>query len=285
MKVLTRCWTAPVIDPGFAPAKVNLSLHVTGQRSDGYHLLDSVVAFADVGDHVRFDPADTLGLSVEGPMAHGVPVDDRNSVLRAARWLNARGRGRLTLHKSLPAAAGIGGGSSDAAAALRVLSGAWGRDIPPGVEALGADVPVCMAPSAQRMQGLGDRVSPLPGLCPLPAVLVNPGVGVSTPAVFAALATKTNAPMVDDIPALPTPRAAMDWLGTCRNDLEAPALQTAPVIAQVLDALAASGAGLVRMSGSGATCFGLFDTVAAADCAAADLSHNPNWWVVPTVLS
>jgi len=274
-----------VIDPGFAPAKVNLTLHVTGKRADGYHLLDSLVAFADVGDHLRYDPADHLGLSVEGPMAAGVPVDDSNLVMKAGRWLNASGRGHLTLHKALPAAAGIGGGSSDAAAALRLLSREWGMDVPQGVAALGADVPVCMTPTAQRMSGVGEIVSPAPGLCPLPAVLVNPGVDVSTPQVFAALGRADNPGMMNDLPILRNPRVAIEWLGTCRNDLETPALELAPVIAEVLDALAASGAKLVRMSGSGATCLGLFETIDAADCAAADLSHNPNWWVTPTILS
>ncbi len=272
-------------DLGFAPAKVNLTLHVTGKRADGYHLLDSLVAFADVGDHLRYDPADTLGLTVEGPMAAGVPTDGSNLVLKAAQFLNASGRGHLTLHKNLPAAAGIGGGSSDAAAALRVLAHEWGMAVPDDVSALGADVPVCLDPRAQRMTGVGEVVRPAPGLCPLPAVLVNPGVDVPTPAVFGALDGANAAPMVDDLPILRTPRMAIEWLATCRNDLEAPAKQVAPIITDVLDALVASGAKLVRMSGSGATCFGLFDTITAADCAAADLSHNPNWWVAPTVLS
>ena len=272
-------------DPGFAPAKVNLTLHVTGQRDDGYHLLDSLVVFADVGDHIRVEPAEDLLLSVTGPMADGVPTDGTNLVLKAARFLAANGAGHLNLEKHLPSAAGIGGGSSDAAAALRVLSVHWAQHIPQGAEALGADVPVCLSPVAQRMSGIGEILSPVLGLPKLPAVLVNPRVDVPTRAVFAALATKKNAPMPDVIPAFRRVQDCCDWLSQERNDLEAPAIENVPAIQGTLDALMASGAILARMSGSGATCFGIYPTLDAADCAASELSLNPNWWVAPTVLT
>ena len=272
-------------DPGFAPAKVNLTLHVTGQRADGYHLLDSLVVFADVGDYLGVDPSDELTLSVTGPMAHGVPTAGSNLVIKAAQFLTVTGTGHLTLDKNLPSAAGIGGGSSDAAAALRVLSAHWGQRIPKGAEALGADVPVCLSPVAQRMSGIGELLSPVLGLPKLPAVLVNPGVDVPTGAVFSALATKTNAPMPYVIPAFRRVQDCVEWLSQERNDLEAPAIENVPMIQVTLDALAASGAILARMSGSGATCFGIYPTLDAADCAASQLSLNPNWWVAPTVLT
>ncbi len=271
-------------DAEFAPAKINLTLHVTGQRADGYHELDSLVAFADVGDHLRADPSDGLGLTVEGPCCEGVPTDDRNLVIKAARHLNPNGRAHLTLTKMLPAAAGIGGGSADAAAALRLLSRFWACPLPQNTAILGADVPVCMTAKAQRMQGIGDVLNPVSGLPPLPAVLVNPGVAVSTPKVFMALQSKNNLPMPDRIPTFSDAPSACDWLENCRNDLEAPAISHQPVIQDVLDALSATGARLVRMSGSGATCFGIFATQTAADCAASDLSLNPNWWVQSTLL-
>lgn len=272
-------------DPGFAPAKVNLALHVTGQGADGYHQLDSLVMFADVGDRVQVEPADTLGLSVTGPMSAGVPTDETNLVLKAAKWLHPTGRAHLTLQKFLPAAAGIGGGSSDAAAALRILSEFWGRPIPHGSQILGADVPVCLAPTAQRMSGIGEETVPVKGICSIPAVLVNPNIPVSTPDVFAALTNKTNAPLPSDLPILRRPQVAIEWVEQQRNDLQPAAINVVPEISNVLDALERAGAGVARMSGSGATCFGLFASQDAADCAAAELSLNANWWVQPTLLS
>jgi len=257
---------------GFAPAKVNLALHVTGQRDDGYHLLDSLVGFADIGDHIAITPAADLTLRVTGPRADGVPTDDSNLVLRAARMAGATGA--ITLDKHLPAAAGIGGGSSDAAACLRVL-GAEGLDPLP----LGADLPVCMMAQGARMSGIGEVVTPH-ALPPLPAVLVNPGVAVSTPQIFAALPYKDN-PDLGEIPDFGGDvEAVIDWLALQRNDLEAPAMRLTPEIGGVLQAIAGAGAALARMSGSGATCFGLFETRAQADLAAEMIATlQEDWWV------
>lgn len=270
---------------GFAPAKVNLTLHVTGQREDGYHLLDSLVVFADCGDRLWLDPGGPLGLIVSGPRAAGVPTDASNLILKAAAHLGAA-RGAAHLEKHLPAAAGIGGGSSDAAAALRLYAEAQGCALPDDGAALGADVPVCLRGRATRMEGIGEGLSDLPGLPPLPAVLVNPGVDVPTPIVFKALAAKDNAPMPAALPTLCDPQAFADWLTTQRNDLETPAQTVEPIITTVLERLSASeGCALARMSGSGATCFGLFGTAARASAAAALIAaDHPDWWVQPTTL-
>ena len=263
----------------FAPAKINLTLHVTGQRADGYHLLQSLVVFADVGDRVTARAARVMSLDVRGPMARGVPADQSNLVWRAAEALGVQAH--LTLEKHLPAAAGIGGGSSDAAAALRALVALAGRNLPVdhGLS-LGADVPVCLLARAAVMEGIGEVVSPVEGLPELPAVLVNPGVEVSTPSVFKSLARKDNPPMAP----VPTAMSVADvagWATQQRNDLEPPAVARQPVIGAVLAALAdLPGALMVRMSGSGATCFALFDTQDSAEAGAAALrAACPAWWV------
>ena len=262
-----------------APAKVNLALHVTGRRDDGYHLLDSLVAFADAGDRLTVRLSDAPALDLRGPMAAGVPAGDDNLVLRAARLMAAPVR--VTLDKNLPAAAGMGGGSSDAAACLRAVAQLTGQALPDAatLAGLGADVPVCLAARAARMRGIGDDVTVLPDFPPLRAVLVNPGVAVPTGAVFAALERADNAPMPATLPRWPDAGALIDWLARQRNDLQAPAVARAPVIGAVLDALGARpGCVLARMSGSGATCFGLFHDAAAARDAAAALAR-PGWWV------
>ncbi len=262
-------------EPGFAPAKINLALHVTGQRADGYHLLDSLVAFADVGDQLSVQPSVRLSLRVTGPRADGVPDDDSNLVLRAAKLAGITGA--FTLDKHLPMAGGIGGGSSDAAACLR-LAGFEGDSLP-----LGADLPVCMLAQAARMSGIGEVLTPI-ALPPLPAVLVNPGVEVPTPAVFGALANKDN-PGFGDMPEACGVEEVIDWLALQRNDLEAPAQRIAPEITGTLQALAGAGAALARMSGSGATCFGLFETQNQAELAAEMIATlQDEWWVTATLL-
>ncbi|AVO38302.1 4-(cytidine 5'-diphospho)-2-C-methyl-D-erythritol kinase [Pukyongiella litopenaei] len=272
----------PARQSEFAPAKINLTLHVTGRRADGYHLLDSLVVFADLGDRVAVAPDTGLSLTVTGPMAGGVPTGPDNLVLRAARLAGVTGAA-ITLDKHLPAAAGIGGGSSDAAATLRVLRDRLGVAMPAPL-ALGADVPVCLAARTARMRGIGENVEPVSGLPPLPAVLVNPGVSVATPDVFRRLSRRDGSAM-DDIPAFADARACADWLRGQRNDLEAPARALAPGIGTVLTALGDSGAALVRMSGSGATCFGLFtDTATARQAAGQIAAANPGWWVRSTIL-
>ncbi len=264
----------------FAPAKINLSLHVTGQTAEGYHLLDSLVVFADVGDWVEAETGD-LSLTVTGPQAEGAPDDASNLVWKAARWLKAPAK--LTLEKHLPSASGIGGGSSDAAATLRALCELTGQDLPDPARtaALGADVPVCLVAEPRRMSGIGEALEALPDLPPLHFVLANPGVAVSTSAAFNALKSKTNRPMPAELPDwLDTPAFAR-WLAAQRNDLELPARSLAPAIGVTLTRLAQTdGALLARMSGSGATCFALYATRPEADAAAAALREvHPDWWI------
>jgi 4-diphosphocytidyl-2-C-methyl-D-erythritol kinase len=262
-----------------APAKVNLFLHVTGWRPDGYHLLDSLVVFAAAEDVLRGEPANELTLDLEGPFAISLGGEQDNLVLRAARALGARGA-RLVLEKNLPVASGIGGGSADAAAALRLLCRLWRLSPPdlPGIAlALGADVPVCLARRASRMGGVGEQLDAAPSLPGCGLVLVNPGVAVSTPEVFRARRGGWSAPA--EMPrAWPDVATMARDLRELRNDLEPPAIALQPVIGDVISALVAvPGCRLARMSGSGATCFGLFDDPVVAAQAAARL-RRANWW-------
>lgn len=266
----------------FAPAKINLALHVTGRRADGYHLLDSLVVFAGVGDRIVARRDGALSLAIEGPMAAGLDAGEGNLVLRAARLAGLAAR--LTLTKVLPLASGIGGGSADAAATLRALGRLWGRPLPDptAVALLGADVPVCLAGRPARMEGVGERLSPLPQLPAAWLVLANPGVAVPTPAVFAAL-TDRNQPPLPPLPGgWPDAQALAEWLGATRNDLEPPACAIAPAIGAARAAVAAlPGCLLARMSGSGVTCFGLFADEMAARRGARLLSEaHSGWWVV-----
>lgn len=268
-----------------ARAKINLALHVTGRRTDGYHLLDSLVAFADFGDVVRVAAADGLSLTVTGPMASALSAGPDNLVLRAALVI---GRGAaITLEKRLPVASGIGGGSADAAATLTALAALYGCDLPAAAEvlALGADVPVCLSGVAARMEGIGEKITPVP-LPPAHLVLVNPGFGLGTADVFRAMVKRDNAP-------LPAPTGLRDartlaaYLHQCRNDMQPAALGLAPEIGRVIAALTAQPGCLVaRMSGSGATCFGLFEDKPGAEAAAQALSlHNPDYWVQAAALA
>lgn len=262
-----------------ARAKVNLSLHVTGQRADGYHLLDSLVVFADIGDVITLTPGPVLSLSVSGPFAEGVPGDARNLVWRAAEL--AGWSGHITLEKHLPHGGGIGGGSSDAATVLRLI----GADV--NALALGADVPVCLRNAPTRMRGIGEDLTAVShgpgGAC----VLVNPGVHVPTPEIFARLALKDNPPMPDLPGADARGPEWVSWLAAQRNDLQAPAIAAAPEIGEVLCALEATqDALLVRMSGSGSTCFALYPGMDAARAAQATLrAAHPGWWCAATTLS
>lgn len=277
----------------FAPAKINLNLHVIGQRADGFHALQSLVAFADAGDVLTVAADDALSLGIEGPFAQGLAGEADNLVLRAAKALAAAiGRqpgARFVLTKNLPVASGIGGGSADAAAALRALAALW-RIAPDGrleelAASLGSDVPVCVESAAAWMEGRGERVTHLADLPTTHIVLVNPGVGVATAAVFRGLASKNNPPA----PPLPARFATLDallgWLALTRNDLETPARAMAPIIGTVLEALSAQGARLARMSGSGATCFAIFASGEAAQTAAAAIARaEPGWWVTASKL-
>lgn len=262
----------------FAPAKVNLFLHVTDKREDGYHLLDSLAVFPNVGDTLHVAAADTLSLVLDGEFGAGLAAEADNLVLRAARALAPECGAALRLTKDLPVASGIGGGSADAAAALRALCELWGvtADLPTLALKLGADVPVCLESRAVRMQGIGEILVPAPRLPEFGMVLVNPGVAVPTPAVF-----KARSGGFSPQAALPAAWDSVDdmvaSLERCTNDLQAPAIALAPVIAEVLAALAAlPGARLARMSGSGATCFALFNTPAAAQAAVQALPSG--WW-------
>jgi 4-diphosphocytidyl-2-C-methyl-D-erythritol kinase len=276
-----------------APAKVNLTLRVLGRRADGYHEISSLVVFADCGDRLGLTAGDGLALTVGGPRSAQAGADADNLVLKAASALAARipglVLGAFQLDKDLPVAAGLGGGSADAAAALRLLAraNALDRDDPhlyEAARATGADVPVCLDPRPRLMWGIGEKLSAPLDLPPLHAVLANPGVVVPTKLVFAGWTSATTPAAGLDLAAaskLANPDALLGCLAKQPNDLEAPAIALAPTIADVLAALRSlAGCRLARMSGSGATCFGLFDSAAAAQSAAKLLRDKyPQWWV------
>ena len=282
-----------------APAKINLTLHVLGRRpGDGYHVLESLVAFAGAGDTLTLDPGAALSLAVSGPTAGPAGPTGDNLVIRAARHL-ADGVsnlkvGAFDLVKRLPVAAGIGGGSSDAAAALRLLAELNGLALDhPAViaaaRATGADVPVCLDPRARMMRGAGEEIGPTLGIAPLPAVLINPGVPVPTAPVFKALGLQVG----DRLDGAAHPEIGggdaetlLAAIGPARNDLEAPALTVAPAIGTALTALRIQpGCRLARMSGSGATVFAVFADRHAASRAARTIgSAQPGWWTVATYL-
>lgn len=277
----------------FAPAKVNLALHVTGRRADGYHLLESLVVFAGFGDRLTIEPADSDSFTVSGRYATDVPLDGSNLVLRARdRLRQEAGNGlagpvAINLEKNLPVASGVGGGSSDAAAALRALARVWRLDLDEAALAriglpLGADLPMCLAARPLLARGIGDELSPTPDFPRFGMVLVNPGVAVSTPDIFAALTKRDN----DALPPLPPLidfHSLRNWLELTRNDLEPVARTLQPAIGHALSALDRAGSGFSRMSGSGATCYGLFETGNVAKRAAAVIrARNPGWFVAAT---
>lgn len=283
--------TGAVVRP--APAKINLALHVTGRRPDGYHLLDSLVLFTRFGDKVEAAPAEADAFTVRGRYAGDVPPDGANLALKARDALRLHaGPGRcgpvsITLEKNLPVASGVGGGSSDAAAVLKALAALWALDIDAAELAriglaLGADVPMCLAGRPLIARGIGDELNPVAGFPPLGLVLVNPGVPVSTAAVYSGLASRDNPPL----PALPRRldfHTLRNWLEITRNDLEAPARGIEPAIGRAIAALDRAGSAFSRMSGSGATCFGLFETGNFAKRAAAQLrAREPGWFVAAT---
>jgi 4-diphosphocytidyl-2-C-methyl-D-erythritol kinase len=288
--------SAPLVES--APAKVNLTLRVLGRRSDGYHEIESLVAFAEFGDRLRFSPGGGLTLAVTGPMAVKAGDTDGNLVLKAAREMTARHDGltlgTFRLDKRLPVAAGLGGGSADAAAAMRLIARANGLmpDDPQlyaAARATGADVAVCLDPRPRIMRGIGDILSEPLTLPALPAVLVNPGVAVATKEVFAGWAAASAPSPKAGFAALGTPPTRdelFEFLLAQSNDLERPAIALAPAIADVLAALRNSvGCKMARMSGSGATCFALYAAAAAAEKAAKALRGKfPNWWIRPTML-
>jgi 4-diphosphocytidyl-2-C-methyl-D-erythritol kinase len=272
-----------------ARAKVNLYLHVLGRRADGYHLLDSLVVFADVGDRIEAAGADSLRLAVDGPFAGEVPAGDDNLVLQAARALaDAAGRparAAIRLTKSLPVASGIGGGSADAAATLRALVRLWRVDIDGErlrrlALALGADVPMCLGARPVFVGGIGAWIDPALDLPACALLLVNPRAALPTPQVFARRRGPFSPPGRFTTPPADA-HALAAQLADRRNDLTEAAIGLVPAIAAVLDALRATpGVLLARMSGSGATCFGLCEDEAAASAAARALSErHPEWWI------
>lgn len=274
----------------FAPAKINLTLHVTGRRSDGYHLLDSLVAFADVGDQLSVEPFKGFHVLAEGPEAADVPTDRSNLILRVAALFEPDTDVSFTLTKRLPVTSGIGGGSADAAAAFRALTvfhrNGGARPDLTALLALGADIPMCVASGAARVRGIGEDILHLHDMPHLPAVLVNPRQAVSTPAVFQAMTQRDNPPMPEHIPSFKDVRDLAAWLAAQRNDMEATAIELVPPIAEVKHALTSQNDCLLaRMSGSGATCFGLFPDQAAATAAAGNIAKaTPEWWVTAATL-
>lgn len=272
-----------------ARAKVNLYLHITGKRADGYHLLDSLIVFADTGDEIALAPSDRLSLAIDGPFAAGLGAGPDNLVLRAAQALqevtNARSAAAIRLTKNLPVASGIGGGSADAAATLSGLCGLW--NVAPGRAALhaiaarlGADVPVCLDGAASFVGGMGEELAPTRGLPPAWLLLANPNIATPTAAVFKA----RQGPFSKAARWSEPPRDFADFAARLRssaNDLTEAAISVTPAIRDVLVALAAlPGCALARLSGSGATCFGLFADEACARAAEGKLrSARPDWWV------
>lgn len=275
-----------------APAKINLALHVTGQREDGYHLLDSLVTFADRGDTLIALGAEADRFTISGPFSAELSAETDNLVTRARDTLRTAIRAAggsappvaLHLEKNLPIASGIGGGSADAAATLRALSRLWASPLP--LEALsglalslGADVPMCLDGRPLIARGVGEDLTPVTSLPALALLLVNPLKPVSTPEIFRRLTCRDNPPMSD----VPSRFSLPDWtafLAAQRNDLEAAARQIVPDISRILTLLNLTGAQLSRMSGSGATCFGLFETIEAARAAERNLkAAQPGWYV------
>ena len=278
-----------------AKAKINLALHVMGRRPDGYHELDTVVVFAETGDRLSAEAGAGPGITLEigGPFAAGLSAD-RNLVLEAAKAFFAEAREsppalHFRLEKNLPVAAGLGGGSADAAACLRLLDRMFGGVV--GALAqheiaarLGADVAMCLASTPQRARGRGERLAPVSGLPDLPLVLINPGTQLSTRIVFAGLSSSAAQP-VPEPPRASDAAALVPWLKASANDLEASAMQLAPAVRTVLAALASlPGCLFARMSGSGPTCFGLFGTPEEAEAGAHGLRRErPGWWIKATL--
>lgn len=278
-----------------APAKINLALHVIGQRDDGYHLLDTLVVFTQEGDLIRVRKALRDSLIVTGPFSENLPQDGENLVLKARDLARKLAGERafpvhIELEKNLPIASGIGGGSTDAAATLRALNRLWQLAMPSqtlaqAALALGADVPMCLSGQSLVASGIGEVLTPVASLPSLALLLVNPGAALATPAVFGALRSRNNSAL----PAFPAQwdsgngEILSGWLASTRNDLEEPALALAPQIGATLAALRSAGAGLARMSGSGATCFGLFNSLQDAARAASTIAAlQPSWYVKVT---
>lgn len=276
----------------FAPAKINLALHITGQREDGYHLLDSIVAFVSVGDRLVVDSDGSGVVSALGAEATDLPLGPDNLIARQNAAIADRvGLMNCTLHKELPVSSGIGGGSADAAAFYRAAvalvdeaqSAAFLTDEATISDQwrIGADIPMCIKSTPARVTGIGERIEPIATLPEMPIVLVNPRAPVPTGAVFSTLENKNNSAIEDPLPDAALASKWVEWLKRQRNDLQPPAIVHVPLISQVIAALhAAPDCLFARMSGSGATCFGLFETDVEADAAAVQIARqHPEWWV------
>ena len=273
----------------FAPAKVNLFLHVGDKRPDGYHAIQSLMAFADIGDELMIAPGDGLSLALDGPFAKALDGEPDNIVLKAATALAERAgvpaNAKITLTKNLPVASGLGGGSSDAAAALRGLCKLWRvnvteADLQAIAIPLGADVPVCLKGRPCWAEGIGEKLTVVPVFPTLHVVLVNPGTAVSTAEVFRTVQDRSGTDRAHPA-TFADANALVGFLETARNDLEAPAIHLAPAICDVISALCEENSTLLsRLSGSGATCFGLYGSKETArDVAGRIAAAHPGWWV------
>lgn len=278
-----------IVEP--APAKVNLFLHVGERRDDGYHPLQSLAVFTDIGDSLAIGPARELRLKIDGPFGSNLSAGADNLVLKSAHALTPQGA-ELILTKNLPIASGLGGGSADAAAALRGLSVFWQRnktksELEEIAASLGSDVPVCLDSVPAFMQGRGEQLQPLTYLPRISMLLVNPGVGVSTADVFGALKNRSGITMKLPKEGFRDTADLLRFLDATHNDLESPAREIQPLIGEVLNSLAClAGALLSRMSGSGATCFAIFADDDCCQRAARSLrQRHPDWWIAPTFVA
>lgn len=277
----------------FAPAKINLALHVTGQRADGYHLLESVVVFAKVGDWLTIEPSPEDVLTFSGPFGGSLQAGlSTNLVLKARDAMRSHAKHtpcpsvHIHLEKNLPLSSGIGGGSADAAATMKALNELWALSLSEATMMaiglpLGADVPMCIVGRQLLASGIGEVITPIFHMPALSLVLVNPSVGVSTPQIFKALSSKANGPLPELVPSANWGASdLLAYLSSTRNDLELAASIICPAIGDVLHSLTKCGALFARMSGSGATCFGIYETDLAARAAADAIAKaRPDWWV------
>ena len=273
-----------------ASAKVNLCLQIVGQKSNGFHLLDSIVGFTEFGDHLSFEKSEKLELTVKGTFSDQIPLDNSNLVLKAAELLrtlnNIKDGAHITLTKNLPPSAGLGGGSSDAAAAIRGLTRLWEINLPALDELMkiGSDLPVCINQKTQHMKGFGEVLRIINTFPNLPILLVNPLKKVSTQAVFNMLENKQNPPLSNYEKLFQTKKDWINWLLLQRNDLIEPALKIEPIILEVLQLISSQNSvEQVSMSGSGATCFGVFESKYDCDAAMKKVQRErPEWWSVST---
>ncbi|MEJ1118294.1 4-(cytidine 5'-diphospho)-2-C-methyl-D-erythritol kinase [Phyllobacterium sp. CCNWLW109] len=275
-----------------APAKINLALHITGQRNDGYHLLDTLVVFAGYGDRISIARSSADSFRITGPYGHSLPADASNLVLKARDRLRAEFPDQafpvsIELEKHLPIASGVGGGSSDAASTLKALVSLWNINIDPvdlnniGL-AMGADLPMCLHGRPLIARGIGEELEAVTAIPRLPMVLVNNGAAVSTPQVFGAL-KKRNNPGLPNLPRFGSVNDVCAYLEQTDNHLYAATVELLPIIGDTMDALYSTSPRLARMSGSGATCFAIYDTDEAASAAASLISNAyPLWFVVKT---